>query len=137
MAKRTTDGNRRLSPWLAEVCRGAREMKKVSQADIAHLAGVHRSAISRFELEAPWPDNPDQIVKAYAEAAGLDDSRILWEKAVAAWKEVGEDYELPHSASVSPETFSEVLDDYLQKKREDARVDERGPDELPASGHGE
>lgn len=116
-----TDGNRRMADWLSEICVQLRKRSNAKVSTVAELAGVHRSAVWRWEHEAPWPADPERMVKAYAEAAGLKDSRILWEKALKAWREVGAgDYQLPQRADIQPEDFASALDDYISARRHEA-----------------
>lgn len=122
------NGNRRMVPWLAEACLAARKVAGVNQETIARLAGVRRSAISRFENESPWPEDPDRMVKAYAEACGLDDSRELWKRGLQQWGRFGLDYELP-AAEIKPEDFSGALDEYLAKLHQADEASEAEPGE--------
>lgn len=117
-----------LTPWLAEACRGAREMAEVTQVEVARLAGVQRSAIHRFETAAPWPKFPGRLVKAYAEATGMDDSRRLWRIAVGLWERYGHDAELPGKRP-KPRDLAGSLDAYLQQKHEG---EHEGGEERPA-----
>jgi DNA-binding XRE family transcriptional regulator len=54
-------------------CRGARAMLRLSQSDLAGLAGVSRQTVVDFEREArtPYPDNRAAI-RAALEAAGVE-----------------------------------------------------------------
>jgi transcriptional regulator with XRE-family HTH domain len=56
----------------------------VRQIDIATIAGVTHSAVSRFENGQSWPRNPDAMIAAYAVETStwpID----LWTKAIALW----------------------------------------------------
>lgn len=110
----TKEGNRSLAAWLAEACRGAREIAKVSQPDVARLAGVQRSGIARFEAGETWPRNPDRMVKAYAVATGYGDSRRLWRIAIGLWERYGDDPLMEDDAR--PPDLATALDAYLERK---------------------
>lgn len=134
------NGTRRFCRFLSQACRGARKLAnerglRVSQEDVAKAAGVNRSAIARFELEAPWPRDPDKLVAAYASLTGIGDSRELWEKGLVLWCEMGLDYLLP-GADVKPEEFSSALDEWLQQ-HPIADEDDEELDERTASGRGD
>jgi lambda repressor-like predicted transcriptional regulator len=76
---------------LADEVREARAEAGLSYAHVAvHVvkrsgkSGVSESTLSRFESARHWPENPDAIVRAYADALGVD-PRELWARAVARW----------------------------------------------------
>lgn len=73
--------------WLAQACKRAREEAGLTQSDIR---AANQPRVSRFEKHAKWPDDPEELVQAYAQALGLKDSRALWELALEYWIEHGQ-----------------------------------------------
>lgn len=73
--------------WLAQACKRAREEAGLTQSDIR---AANQPRVSRFEKNAKWPDDPEDLVQAYAQALGLKDSRALWELALDYWIEHGQ-----------------------------------------------
>jgi hypothetical protein len=74
-----------LLPYLAQVCKEARETKDVNPMDVALRAGFSASSsITRdFEQDTTaWGKNPDAVVMAYAEATNTS-VFDLWGRAVA------------------------------------------------------
>ena len=69
---------------LGSTARRARLNAGLRQIDIATTAGVAHTSISRFELADSWPMDPDRIIAAYAEEAGID-PRTIWREALDAW----------------------------------------------------
>lgn len=116
MPRKHAEGNRAFAPWLAEACRGVRELAHVSQSEVAELAGVQRSGIARFEDGKTWPRNPDRMVKAYALASGYGDSRRLWRIAIGLWERYGEDVEM--EAPPRSTDLAGALDEYLRHRHE-------------------
>jgi hypothetical protein len=79
-----------LLPHLAASAREARVAAALTYAHVAvHVAkrsgrtGVSESTIARFEYGGHWPENPDAIVSAYAEALDMRAGE-LWARAVDA-----------------------------------------------------
>lgn len=73
-----------LLPYLAQVCKEARETKDVEPMEIALKAGFKApSSITRdFEQDTTaWSKNPDAVVMAYAEATDVS-VFDLWSAAV-------------------------------------------------------
>lgn len=109
--------NRDLIAWLAEACRGVRELAKVSQKDVAPHAGLARSGIARFEEGQTWPRDPARTVAAYASATGYPDSRRLWRIAIGLWERYGDDVHLEEAAR--PADLAGAFDDYLEQRYAD------------------
>jgi hypothetical protein len=80
-----------LLPYLAHVCREARKDAGVGPAKVAGEAGYAAStSISRtFEGADAWPQNPDNVVGAYAKATGVS-VFDLWDEAVKRAREASE-----------------------------------------------
>lgn len=81
-----------LLPHLATEVREARAAAGLSFAHVAvHVRkrsgkhGVSESTLLRFESARSWPENPDAIVAAYAEALDIEPHR-LWQRAVTRFK---------------------------------------------------
>lgn len=72
--------------WLSQACKAAREAGGLNQADIP----INQPRVSRFEKHAKWPDDPEGLVQAYAQALGIKDSRQLWNLALDWWIEHGQ-----------------------------------------------
>jgi hypothetical protein len=73
-----------LLPYLAEVCKEARETKDINPMEIALGAGFSApTSITRdFEQDtSAWGKNPDAVVMAYARATKVP-VFDLWDKAV-------------------------------------------------------
>jgi hypothetical protein len=77
-------------PSLACAARKARLNAGLAYAHVAvrvrkrdGRVGVSESTIARFELARHWPENPDAMLKAYAEATGTP-AHELWDAAIAA-----------------------------------------------------
>jgi len=49
------------------------------------VLGVSDSTLARFETGKVWPENPDAVVSAYADALGLEPCE-LWARALDGWK---------------------------------------------------
>jgi hypothetical protein len=89
--------------YLCIACRSARQAGGESQAGVARLAGMSRSAIHRFEEAGAWPRDPERMIRAYAAAGKLNDSRLLWRKALDLWIQEGTDTPpLPGTTPVEP-----------------------------------
>lgn len=73
-----------LLPHLVRVCQEARDGAGLRQLDIA--TNVHRSSasVSRFESGQFWPHYADELVAAYAAAAGVQPI-ALWVRALMSW----------------------------------------------------
>ena len=127
--------HRRLIPWLAEACKGARELAGVTQPEVAHLAGIERSGVARFEEGKRYPRDIDRMVKAYATATNRDDSRALWRIALGLWESYGEDAQLPDDVT-RPRDLAASLDDYLEQKLGGGPEDQPGLDGLGAKADG-
>lgn len=67
--------------WLSVACKAARLEGELKQTDIPEV----QSKLSRFETHGKWPDDPERVVQAYAQALGLRDSRFLWNLAIDLW----------------------------------------------------
>jgi hypothetical protein len=79
-----------LLPFIAHEARNVRVLAGLSYAHIAIRVlkrdgrrGVSESTISRFEAGQHWPENPDAVVVAYADATGLPPWE-LWAAAAEA-----------------------------------------------------
>lgn len=78
---------------LVYLAASAREARVAAGLTYAHVAvhvvkgsgrvGVSESTIARFEYAEHWPENPDAVVAAYAEAIGMPPAE-LWARAVDA-----------------------------------------------------
>ena len=111
--------------WLAEACSGARTLARATVTEVARIAGVSRGKIYRFEGESPWPENPEELVAAYASAVGMDDSRQLWRVAIGLWERYGSD---PKTAEEPIKLAAEDLE------RELGAVLERREKAVPGGG---
>ena len=76
--------------WLARILREARERAQIRRQEIATVAGLDSSTISRFENATSWPQQLDRVVAAYAHLCGISDGRELWSQALHAWQTHGE-----------------------------------------------
>lgn len=112
---RSPNANADLIAWIAEACRTAREIAKVSQADVGRFAGLARSGINRFEGGRAWPKDPARIVKSYAMLCGFDDSRDLWRIALLMWTQYGSDAPAPVGAGEKPDLSSHLVE-FLERK---------------------
>lgn len=72
--------------WLAQACKTARLEGGLTQKDIP----AEQSRISRLELKARWPKDPEGLVQCYAQALGIRDSRVFWDMAIEMWVEYGQ-----------------------------------------------
>lgn len=68
---------------LACVARTARRDAAVRRHEIAVDAGVYPSTIDRFEQAKAWPRNPEALITAYANRAGMR-PKELWLAAAKA-----------------------------------------------------
>lgn len=75
--------------WLSRVLREARERSQISRQQLATVAGLDSSTISRFEQAASWPQQVDRLVAAYAHMCSIQDGRELWTAALHAWRTHG------------------------------------------------
>lgn len=75
--------------WLSRVLREARERAQISRQQLATVAGLDSSTISRFEQAASWPQHIDRLVAAYAHMCRIEDGRELWTAALHAWRAHG------------------------------------------------
>lgn len=75
--------------WISTVLREAREEAGVPPKNVAQLADVDNSTLSRFENHRTWPQNLDRMVAAYALIAGVEDPRDLWREAVQRYVKDG------------------------------------------------
>lgn len=78
--------------WLAAA---ARELREQSNARLEHVAaaadeGVH--VVRRFEKgdTKTIPRNLDRLIAGYAQVAGVDNPRDIFEMALRMWREYGE-----------------------------------------------
>lgn len=101
MAKPNDDraGQSELLFWLARACRDEREHGSFSASEVAFIAGVSPTTVSRFESNERWPRQLDELLGAYAFLAGLPDARELYAKAIALWHEHGYPPALPKRLS--------------------------------------
>lgn len=81
-----TEPGRTFIYWLAQACRTARTEGGLNQKDIP----AEQSRVSRLESKARWPEDPEDLVQAYAQALGIRDSRVLWDLALEMWLEHGQ-----------------------------------------------
>lgn len=81
-----TEPGRTFVYWLAQACKSARTEGGLTQKDIPAV----QSRVSRFEIKAKWPESPEDLVQAYAQALGIRDSRMLWDLALELWLEHGQ-----------------------------------------------
>lgn len=82
------DGTR-MSYWLATTLKEAREREGLSRADIARPLGVNDVTIKRLESGRSMGRDIDRYVAAYAFVLGLEDGRVLWEKATRDYRRHG------------------------------------------------
>jgi transcriptional regulator with XRE-family HTH domain len=75
--------------WIAEAALAARTSANASAERVADLIGVGSPTVKRFEQAKHWPADPDRVMAAYAEVAGLDDARQLYQRALDLWYEHG------------------------------------------------
>lgn len=75
--------------WLARACREARERTGQRRAEIALLAGIDPSTLSRFETFQTWPQNVDRVIVAYAYLCEIEDARSLWVQATRSFMKHG------------------------------------------------
>ena len=74
-----------LLPHLAEILRQTRIDAGLSLRDMEAPTGLERGSVHRFEThKSGWPRNPDEMVNAYALAAGQSPVE-LWDAAVRRW----------------------------------------------------
>ena len=96
-----------LLPSIAATCREYRQLTGLTYAHVAvHVArkrgtgikyGVSESTLARFELARHWPEDPEAVVKAYAEATGIP-ALDLWDVALTRWRDETRD----NAALMSP-----------------------------------
>ena len=60
---------------IAERIRLTRQQKKLSQTELAELAGVNKKSLSRYELDASIP--PADALKSIADALGVSTDYLL------------------------------------------------------------
>lgn len=89
--------------WLARTLREARQGAGVSLAYIVTILrtqgqDISESTLSRLEKPKPlppkgedqsYPKAIERIVAAYAQALGMTDGRLLWERALRSWQDCG------------------------------------------------
>lgn len=66
---------------LGLAARTIRQKHGLELLDIAQVAGVAESTLSRFERGHRWPERLNDIVAAYAEATGTT-PREIWRQAL-------------------------------------------------------
>lgn len=94
---------RRLLYWLSEVAQEAREEAGVSREAVAANYGSTGVTVTRFEQHAGhWPKDPDALMKAYADAIGIDDARELYSRALARWYAEVPDLSTPDAERPEP-----------------------------------
>lgn len=103
---------RRLSYWIGQALRNAREDARVPKSYIAALLNESETTITRLEKDDGlyaefWGRDIDRAVWAYAYAIGIDDPRELWQHALNDWYEKGalpafSEDEIPGSRFVRP-----------------------------------
>lgn len=80
----------RMAYWLAQACRLTREEAGLSQTKVAGEVGVRETSVYRFEIGGGWARDPEKYVNAYAQLAGQDDPRQIWDRALELWRDHGE-----------------------------------------------
>src|SRR5262245_55688934 len=79
----------RFLTWLAAAAIEARERAGARREDVASAAGGGYDKIRRVESAQTLPQNAEHGIAAYAAIAGLPDSRDIYERALALWREHG------------------------------------------------
>lgn len=109
----------RFSYWLSVTCQKARENVEKSPAAISAISGLDPSTIYKFEDKGTWPRQPDDLVAAYAKAAGIEDARELWDMALRMWHRHGQAPRLMEDGKVAvTRELERELDEFLTKREE-------------------
>jgi len=87
--RQPSDHDRSMRYWLSRILREARERAHIRRQEIAIVAGLDASTISRFENATSWPQQLDRLVAAYAQLCGIEDGRELWTQALRSWQTRG------------------------------------------------
>ena len=69
--------------WLAQAAQEARG--QATREDIASLSRSGIDKIRRFEAGRTLPQDLDQVIAAYAELAGVNDPREIYQRALDLW----------------------------------------------------
>lgn len=78
-----------MSYWLAGVLREQRKAHGIRPSELAGLVKRDQSTISRIEKGKSLPPDIDRYVAAYAQLSGLEDGRVLWQRALEKWWQEG------------------------------------------------
>ena len=80
---------RRMSYWVAQVCRDARLAEDHLLSEIAAERRVDQATVGRFETGRMREIDLDAMVDAYARDLGLQ-ARDLWRRALELWADAGD-----------------------------------------------
>lgn len=87
--RRNPLGAERFLPYLAIAAKEAREAAGRNVETVAGLVDRRGRTVERFEKMETVPDDPERLMAAYAQVAGLDDPREIYQRALDLWYEHG------------------------------------------------
>lgn len=71
--------------WLAKAAIEVREGAHATPEHVGAAARLRSETVTRFEKVENWPRDLDRLMAAYADVAGIDDARTIFDLALDKW----------------------------------------------------
>jgi hypothetical protein len=71
--------------WLAKAATQVREGAHATPEHVGAAARLRSETVTRFEKAENWPRDLDRLMAAYADVAGIDDARKIFDLALDKW----------------------------------------------------